>query len=166
MKHNRVVLLNALMYLVAIVAFYGCGDTVPVWVGEVKLHDYTLYRADIPCQFEASVPNNATPLALELEITYYAKLGRNDLPLFIVLENKATKEVTEYKTSVPLIINGQPLGLLEENGVDYTLSHIAVPALRLPAGSYILKIYADDPSVDKIMGIVKITSRMFEQQPK
>lgn len=166
MKHRNAVVLNALMYLVAVVAFCGCGDTVPVWVGEASLNDYTLYRADIPCRFEANIGADKQSLALELELTYYAKLGRSELPIFIVFENKQTKEVTEYKVTIPLIINGQPLGILEENGVDYTLTHLSIPKLRLPKGGYTLKIYADDPQVDKIMGIVKITARLFEQQPK
>jgi hypothetical protein len=140
---------------------------VPVWVGEANLADsgYTLYHTDSPCELQADIPASKTPLSLELEVTYYyAGIGRADLPIYIALENQATKEFSEYKTNIPLNVDGQWLGVLEENGVDYSVTHIVAPAVTLPAGKYTLKIYSDDDKTEKIFGVAKIIVRLYEQQ--
>lgn len=144
----------------------GCGDLVPVWVGTVKLDDYTLYHNDTPCTFTVNVPDTPDarqPLSLEMELTYYASgIGRSDLPLYIAIENEH-KEVQEFSTNVLLNIDGNWLGTLEENDVDYTLSHVAVPSLKLAPGKYSMKLFTADPKSEKVVGVIKITARLFKQ---
>lgn len=161
--HFRLILLSL---LTASLTLTGCGDLVPVWVGTAKLDDYTLYHNDTPCTFVVDVPNTPEArqtLSLELEVTYYASgIGRSDLPLYIAIENER-KEVQEFKTNVLLNVDGNWLGTLEENDVDYTLSHVAIPALRLPPGKYSMKLFTADPKADKVVGVIKVTARLFKQ---
>ena len=145
----------------------GCGEIVPVWVGESQLADYTLYYTE-PVDFLVEVdPIEATmDLRLELEITYYQGIGRNTLPLFIVIQDKdREKEVREFTVDVPLRTGDEWLGIPSTNEIDYVLTHNAINHLSFQQGLHTLKIFTNDEEEEKIYGIVKIVARLFENTP-
>ncbi|MEZ4775517.1 MAG: hypothetical protein R3D00_20195 [Bacteroidia bacterium] len=144
----------------------GCGEIRPVWKGEVKLANYELFYSE-PCEFNVVVPpvQDSINGMLELVITYYVGITRNNLPLFIVLEDQQ-HNVREFTTNVILKEEGEWLGMPEENEIDYTLTHIAIPELELRAGNYTLRLYANDDSEEKVYGVVNIEARIFEVEPE
>lgn len=144
----------------------GCGEIRPVWKGEVKLANYELFYSE-PCEFNVVVPAAQDSIngMLELVITYYVGITRNNLPLFIVLEDQ-NHSVKEFTTNVILKEEGEWLGMPEENEIDYTLTHIAIPEMKLSAGTYTLRLYANDDSEEKVYGVVNIEARIFEVEPE
>ncbi|MDX2247245.1 MAG: hypothetical protein SF052_10735 [Bacteroidia bacterium] len=140
----------------------GCGEIRPVWKGEIKLANYELFYSE-PCEFQVNVPQikDSLNVMLELVVTYYVGITRNNLPLFIVLEDQQ-HNVTEFTTNVVLKEEGEWLGMPEENEIDYTLTHVAIPEFNLNPGSYVLRLYANDDSEEKVYGVVNIEARIFE----
>ena len=140
----------------------GCGEIRPIWKGTAKLEGYTMYFSE-PCEYTVDLTRYTTPLQtrLELVVTYYVGTTRTSLPLFIVLED-SQHDLQEYATTVVLKENGTWLGDPEENEIDYSLTHTAVPALELKPDTYRLRIYANDEEAEKVTGVVQITARLFE----
>ncbi|MCI4668448.1 MAG: hypothetical protein MRZ79_09930 [Bacteroidia bacterium] len=153
-----------LLLVLLILSGMGCGDIRPIWKGEKQLRDkgYTLYFSE-PCEFsidlnDLNVPVNAR---LELAITYYVKISRTNLPLYLVLEDE--KHVRrEFFTNVLIKDDGEWLGAPDEDNVDYTITHLAISEIELEKGIYSLKIYSDDQDFEQIEGVVKIAARLFE----
>ncbi|MEZ4830232.1 MAG: hypothetical protein R3C61_28695 [Bacteroidia bacterium] len=144
----------------------GCGEIRPVWKGEVKLENYELFYSE-PCEFKVQIPPMQDTIngMLELVVTYYVGITRNNLPLFIVLEDQ-NHNVREFTTNVVLKEEGEWLGMPEENEIDYTLTHIAIPEVLLTSGGYTLRLYANDDSEEKVYGVVNIEARIFEVEPE
>ncbi|MEM9933230.1 MAG: hypothetical protein AAF824_06450 [Bacteroidota bacterium] len=142
-----------------------CGDIVPVWRGEIILSDYTLYYSDLPREFEIEITdqNAGQELRLEMALTYYTGLGRNEIPIYMVLEDAKTN-VQEFQTNIPIKSSGAWQGVPDENEIDYTITHTAIPSLTLEEGTYSLKIYANDDKEEKIYGIVRIAARLYNRE--
>ncbi|MEM6804332.1 MAG: hypothetical protein AAF696_23225 [Bacteroidota bacterium] len=143
----------------------GCSDITPIWKGDHKLQNFTLYTNE-PCQYKVSIgPEYEQILAkLELTITYYNKISRNDLPLSIFLEQDSSKEVQEFTVNIPLKEEGDWLGTpIEGKEYDLILSYDAVSAIKLGTGSYTLRIFADDLEVPngEIEGVMQVDARLY-----
>lgn len=151
--------------LISLTLVWGCGEIRPLWKGEVKLENYELFYSE-PCEFEVDIRNlqGETRVMLELAITYYVGITRNNLPLFIVFEDQE-HNVNEFTTNVVLKEEGEWLGFPEENEIDYTLTHIAIPEFLVKPGLHTLKFYANDDSEEKVYGVVNIEARLFEVEP-
>jgi len=94
-------------------------------------------------------------------------LERTDLPLNIVFENikNTEKFPLEFdKIIIPLKIEDKWQGKQEEYETDYTLTHVAIPSVKLPPGKYRMKIYANDAKAEKIYGVVKIGARLYANE--
>lgn len=144
----------------------GCGDITPVWKDMCKLNNSTLYYSE-PCEFtfEVTKGNPEFHGAIELAVTYYLGISRNNLPLFLVIEDKE-HNVQEFPTNIILKENSQYLGKVQDNEIDVVIIHLAVPDVTLKNGSYSLKIYSNDDKDQKIFGVVQINVRMFEAEEK
>ncbi|RMG27249.1 MAG: hypothetical protein D6730_07620 [Bacteroidetes bacterium] len=141
----------------------GCGDMIPIWRGEVTLDDYTIYHSVYPVEFEVDLSREQGAelnTRLELVIRYYVGIGRQNLPLFILIEDEENN-IREFTVDIPLKSGEQWLGVPAENEIDYVLTHTAIPSLRLKPGKYTLKMYANDELDEKIYGVVKIEARLF-----
>lgn len=143
----------------------GCSDIVPVWSGETVLKEQTLRYTEDPVEFvvDIDVADSIVSLRLELQITYYQGIGREDLPLFLILED-AQHNIIEHTTDIQLKSENEWLGVQEKNEIDYTLLHNAIPDISLRPGKYSLKIYANDQKNEQIFGIVKIVARFYRYE--
>ena len=159
----------AVSFLIGISA---CSEIVPVWVGTLDLtKDYTLYRTDLPREFEIQFdhPQPEVDVKLELELTYdISGIGRKDLPLILFLERKDSIETSlpqGFPVKIPLKENSKWLGSPGANEVDYLVTYPVIPSLLLKSGAtYSLKIYANDEQTEKIYGIVRLSARLYENQ--
>ncbi len=152
------------LYLLFLVLQTACGDIVPIWVGQQDLSDYTIYTAENPCEFSMVVDpiGEQLKLRLELEITYDIGISRSSLPIRLVILNKdKSKTLFSKETIVQLKAEGEWLGIPEENEIDYTIAHNAIPSLTIAPGTYVLEVYANDQDQAKIYGIVSITARLY-----
>lgn len=148
-----------------------CTDIVPVWSSTQKLADMTLYYSK-PVEFTditITVGEEKKPkdFYLELDITYYTPIGRTDLPLNIVFENVKNTEKFPYefdKIIVPLKVEDKWQGKQEDYETDFTLTYIAIPSVKIPPGTYRMKVYANDAKSEKIYGVVKIGARLYENE--
>ncbi|TAE47657.1 MAG: hypothetical protein EAZ89_17255 [Bacteroidetes bacterium] len=102
---------------------------------------------------------------MKLAVTYYLGISRNNLPLFLVIEDKE-HNVQEFPTNIILKENNQYLGKVQDNEIDVVIIHLAVPDVTLKNGAYSLKIYSNDDKDQKIFGVVQINVRMFEAEDK
>ncbi|MEM7659377.1 MAG: hypothetical protein AAF399_24875 [Bacteroidota bacterium] len=141
-----------------------CGEIRPLWKGTSKLEGFTMYYSE-PCEYLMDLSHLPGPVEafLELEITYYVGTNRTNVPLFLVLENKQ-HDLKEHTTNVILKADGEWVGIPAENEIDYSLSHIAIPYLRLQPDEYVLRVYANDDDAERLYGIVEIAARLFETQ--
>lgn len=98
-----------------------------------------------------------------MALTYYTGLGRNEIPIYMVLEDAKTN-VQEFQTNIPIKSSGAWQGVPDENEIDYTITHTAIPSLTLEEGTYSLKIYANDDKEEKIYGIVRIAARLYNRE--
>ncbi|MEL6195048.1 MAG: hypothetical protein AAFR66_23525 [Bacteroidota bacterium] len=156
---------SSIICLSFLLTIASCGDLVPVWRGEIILSDYTLYYSDLPREFEIDISdqNAGQELRLELELTYYTGLGRNELPIYMVLEDENTN-VQEFQTDLVIKADGSWQGIPDENEIDYTITHTAIPSIILENGKYSLKLYANDDKEEKIYGIVRIAARLYNKE--
>ena len=136
----------------------------PGMEGELVLSDYTLYYSDQPREFQIDISdqNSGQELRLELALTYYTGLGRNEIPLYMVLEDEHTN-VQEFQTDIPIKSEGAWQGVADENEIDYTVTHTAIPSIKLEKGTYSLKLYANDDKEEKIYGVVRIAARLYNK---
>jgi|GEM_PF-3556730 len=141
----------------------GCGDIVPVWVGEIILEDHTLYYTDLPRELDMVLESEEAlmDLRLELEVTYYAGMKRSQLPIFIAIEDGQNPAKIQ-STKIKLKENGEWIGERHENEIDYILTHEAISSIKLKPGKYKMKIYANDEEAEKIVGVIKIIARMYQ----
>lgn len=159
---------NIFYFSVLVLLLSSCTDIVPIWSATQNMQDLTLYYSK-PVEFndiEIKVGEEKKPedFYLELDITYYTPIGRTDLPLSIVFENTVNTEKFPFefdKVLIPLKIEDKWQGKQEEYETDYTLTHIAVPSVKLPPGKYRMKIYSNDAKSEKIYGVVKIGARLY-----
>ncbi|MEL6592698.1 MAG: hypothetical protein AAFQ68_21545, partial [Bacteroidota bacterium] len=56
------------------------------------------------------------------------------------------------------------LGEPKQNEIDFSLTHIAIPELRLKPGEYTLRIYANDEAQESVYGIVNVEARLYERE--
>ena len=144
----------------------GCGDIRPLWQGNMSMKDqgFTLHYSEDPVEFSLKINSEKeeVDLMLELVINYYVGIARNDLPLFIVLED-AEHNVFEYSSEVILKEDGEWMGAPTQNEIDYSLTHIAIPELQLKNGDYTLRIYANDEAQASIYGVVSVEARLYER---
>lgn len=144
---------------------HSCGDISPVWKGAAKLDTLTLYFSE-PLEFDIRFnhPEPELETMLELAITYDQGINLGSLPLFLTIEDEETHTVREFSIEVPLREEGQWLGYPEENGVDMTVSYIAIQELTLKSDqTYQLKIFANDEESEKIYGIIEVVARLYPQ---
>ncbi len=142
-----------------------CGDIVPIWMSYQSLEDYTLRKSSQPCEFPITIDpiGEMLNLRMEMEITYDVGIGRNNLPIRILIIDPATdKTIKEVETTITLKADGEWLGIPKENEIDYTITHNAIPVLKMKPGNYLLQVYANDRKQEKIYGIVNITARLYE----
>ena len=157
---------KAFYYIATIILLLsGCSDITPIWKGDHKLQNFTLYTNE-PCQYKVNIgPEYEQILAkLELTITYYNKISRNDLPLTIFIEQDSSKEVQEFSANIPLKKEGDWLGTpIEGKEYDLILSYDAVSQIKLETGSYTLRIFADDLEVPngEIEGVMQVDARLY-----
>ena len=151
---------------------FSCEDVTPLWKGAYQLDNYTLYTNE-PCQYDVDIRHQEEEILvkLELSITYYNKISRNNLPLSIIIEDTdSTHRVREYNTLVQLKENGKWIGTpTKDREFDLTLTHLAIPALKIRPGNYKLKIYVDElqETSGEIEGVTQIDARFFElEEPK
>ncbi len=145
----------------------GCGDIRPVWKGSMnmKKQGYTLHYSEDPVEFSLQIKDEQddVDLMLEMVISYYVGISRDALPLFLVIEDSA-HNVFEYNTEVILKEDGEWMGVPQQNEIDYSLTHIAIPELRLKAGKYTLRIYANDEAQESVYGVVNVEVRLYERE--
>lgn len=144
---------------------FGCSDITPIWKGECKVPNFTLYTNE-PCQYKVGIgPEFGTLQAkLELTITYYSKIARSDLPLNISLENDKTHDIQEISSLIPLKKEGNLIGTpIEGKEFDLILIYNTAETLQLEAGSYTLRIFANDLAVSsgEIEGVMQIDARLY-----
>lgn len=142
-----------------------CSEITPIWKGECKVSNFTLYTNE-PCEYKVDIGSEfATEQGkLELTITYYSKIARNDLPLNISLEQDNTHEIQEFSESIPLKKEGNLLGTpIEGKEYDLVLIYDLTEAIKLDAGNYTLRIFASDLEVasGEIEGVMQIDARMY-----
>ncbi|MFK7925929.1 MAG: hypothetical protein AB8H47_28530 [Bacteroidia bacterium] len=151
-------------YVMTIVVLTACGDIKPVWKGGMNMEKqgYTLHYSEDPVEFNFDLKGTDSnqELMLELVISYYVGISRSDLPLFIVLENE-NHDLFEYTSEVLLKEDDTWLGIPQQNEIDYSLTHIAIPELRLKPDTYTLRIYANDEAQESIYGVVNIEARLY-----
>jgi hypothetical protein len=162
MRRPRLFLLSAVLLLGTSL---GCGDIVPVWSGEAALQEQTLYFTENPLEFpvDIDVKDSLVNLRLELQVTYYQGIGRESLPLFLILEDK-DHNIIEHTTDILLKVENEWLGIQEKNEIDYSITHNAIPDISLLPGKYSLKIYANDEKAEKIYGVVRIIARFYRYE--
>ncbi len=159
--------LSQLLYLsILLILIAGCEDIRPIWKGEraLKSQGYSLYFSE-PCEFKMNLdfPQESLLVLMELVISYDQKIARSSIPLFLVLEDE-DHQVSEFTTTVVIKKEGEWLGMPEENGLDYTISHVAIEEFLVKKGRYSLKIYANDQQSEKVSGIVRLAARLYEQE--
>lgn len=155
-----------------LIASTACSEIVPVWTDALDLtKDYTLYRTDLPREFEIQFdhPQPELDVRLELELTYdISGIGRKDLPLILFLERKDSLETSfpqGFPIKIPLKEDSKWLGQAGTNEVDYVITYIVIESLLLKSGAaYSLKIYANDEQTEKIYGVVRLAARLYENQ--
>lgn len=163
-KHQVILwVFTALSFIVS-----SCSDVVPVATMRYKIPDMTLYYSK-PIEFNFTITgekDKAGLYYLEMDVTYYTPIGRNDLPLEIIVENTESTEKfpEEFHPVIPLKVDEKWQGKQEEYETDYTLTYIAIPAMKLKPGNYKMKIFANDPKNEKIYGVVRINARIFENE--
>ncbi|MEL7531420.1 MAG: hypothetical protein AAFN10_08945 [Bacteroidota bacterium] len=153
--------------VMTIVVMSACGDIKPVWKGDMNMEKqgYTLHYSEDPVEFQLDLKASESDLdlMLELMISYYVGISRSELPLFIVLENE-NHDLFEYTSEVILKEDDTWLGIPQQNEIDYSLTHIAIPELRLKPGTYTLRIYANDEAQESIYGVVNIEARLYMRE--
>jgi hypothetical protein len=160
----RNVIIFRLIGIAALLSFWACSDIVPVWVGQKKLDDLTLYYSDLPLEFDLRLKTEKTlDLRLELEITYYSGIGREDLPLTLIIEGDSLLP-REFPVRITLKEGEQWQGIPDANEIDYSLTYEAISSISLKPGDYILKMYANDEKEEKIYGVTRIVARLFENK--
>jgi len=154
-------------YVMTIVVLSSCGDIKPVWKGDMNMEKqgYTLHYSEDPVEFEFDLKGGEADLdlMLELMISYYVGISRSELPLFIVLENE-NHDLFEYTSEIILKDDDTWLGIPQQNEIDYSLTHIAIPELRLKPDTYTLRIYANDEAQESIYGVVNIEARLYMRE--
>ena len=127
------------------------------------MENYEMYYSE-PIEFDMDLTNMPSEVdaMLEFVVTYYVGITRNNLPLFIVIQDDQ-QNISEYTTNIVMKDEGEWLGMPEKNEIDYTLTHIAIPDIRLRPQVYKVKLYANDDDAEKVYGIVKIEARFFER---
>lgn len=154
-------------YVMTIVVLSACADIKPVWMGGMNMEKqgYTLHYSEDPVEFKFDLKGIEAnqELMLELVISYYVGISRSELPLFIVLENES-HDLFEYTSEVILKEDDTWLGIPQQNEIDYSLTHIAIPELRLNPGTYTLRIYANDEAQESIYGVVNIEARLYMRE--
>lgn len=158
--------INAFL-LVSLWLVMSCTRLTPTWSDTVSIPSETMYYRK-PLAFNTVTiagedPKKAQNYYLELDVTYYTQISRDSLPIDIYFEkvNNAEDFPHEFKCKIPLRINGEWQGKMEDYETDYTLTSIVIPQFALMPGKYIMKIYAADEKTEKIYGVVKVGARMF-----
>ncbi|MDX1907576.1 MAG: hypothetical protein SF053_11125 [Bacteroidia bacterium] len=123
--------------------------------------NYTLHYSE-PCEYTFEIQDDRPDqlARMELRLTYYQGIARDELPLFIVIEDE-NSNIQEFATTIVLKKNEQWQGEQEKNEIDYTITHEAIPGFALKKGQYSMKIYSNDETNEKILGVVAIEARLF-----
>lgn len=143
----------------------GCGGITPIWKGDCKelAESKTLYYQQ-PCEYLIEVNKlvDPGPYSLELTLTYYSQIGRTELPLFISIEDNLHK-TEDYYFSIPLKKDGRDLGVLAQNEIDLTITHLAVQELALTEDTYFLRVFYDGERImeDEAEGIIALEARLY-----
>lgn len=146
----------------------GCGGITPIWKGDCKelAESKTLYYQQ-PCEYviEANKLVSPGPYSLELTLTYYSQIGRTELPLFISIEDNL-HNTQDFYFSIPLKKDGRDLGVLAQNEIDLTITHLAVQELALPEETYFLRVFYDGERImeDEAEGIIALEARLYNAQ--
>lgn len=146
----------------------GCGGITPIWKGncEELAESKTLYYQQ-PCEYLVEVNKLADPgpYSLELTLTYYSQIGRTELPLFISIEDNL-HNTEDYYFSIPLKKDGRDLGVLAQNEIDLTITHLAVKELALTEDTYFLRVFYDGERImeDEAEGIIALEARLYNAQ--
>lgn len=153
-------------YVMTLLVVSSCGEIKPVWKDGMNMEKqgYTLHYSEDPIEFGLEIKGDEErEFLLELVVSYYVGISRSELPLFIVLENQ-NHDLFEYTTEVILKEGDKWLGEPKQNEIDFSLTHIAIPELRLKPGEYTLRIYANDEAQESVYGIVNVEARLYERE--
>ena len=155
---------NRVQATIAILLCVACSDIVPVWVNSAEIKDFSLnpgispYNIPMTLEFE-----DAKDLWLELELTYDQGIGRNKVPLKIELHSlPSEKPIQSFDIAIPIKAENEWLGIPHANGVDYTITHQAIPKLQLSAGNYMWKIFGNNQGPEPMYGIIGLSARLYE----
>lgn len=146
----------------------GCSGITPIWKGDCKelAESKTLYYQQ-PCEYLIEVGKlvDPGPYSLELTLTYYSQIGRTELPLFISIEDNL-HNTEDYYFSIPLKKDGRDLGVLAQNEIDLTITHLAVNELILTEDTYFLRVFYDGERImeDEAEGIIALEARLYNAQ--
>lgn len=149
-------------------ALSGCSGITPIWKGDCKelAESKTLYYQQ-PCEYliEKDQLVDPGPYSLELTLTYYSQIGRTELPLFISIEDNL-HNTEDYYFTIPLKKDGRDLGVLAQNEIDLTITHLAVKELDLTEDSYFLRVFYDGERImeDEAEGIIALEARLYNAQ--
>ncbi len=156
---------RALSLVVSTLLLAGCGGITPVYIGECKelASSKTLYYQQ-PCEYLLNPASfsDPGPYSLELTLTYYSKIGRTELPLYLNLEDEQ-HELQEYYFTIPLRKDGRDLGQPAQNEIDLTISHQAISSLDLSPGNHTLRIFYDGERLmeNEAKGIIALQVRLY-----
>lgn len=146
----------------------GCSGITPIWKGDCKelAESKTLYYQQ-PCEYLIEVDKlvDPGPYSLELTLTYYSQIGRTELPLFISIEDNL-HNTEDYYFSIPLKKDGRDLGILAQNEIDLTITHLAVKELTLTENTYFLRVFYDGERImeDEAEGIIALEARLYNAE--
>ncbi|MFN0201716.1 MAG: hypothetical protein ACKVTZ_09360 [Bacteroidia bacterium] len=142
-------------------AFSACSDVVPIWTDSKTLNQNCLNHTE-PEELLFTM-KDAGNFRLEMVLEYYTQISRSSLPLFIVFENLDNHQIQEFKADILLKKEGKWEGQPSGYGTDYTLTCNPVSKVKLMRGKYRLRIYSNDKTTEKIYGIVRMETRLFDR---
>lgn len=153
---------------IVLILLSSCSGITPIWKGDCKelAESKTLYYQQ-PCEYQidANQLSDPGPYSLELTLTYYSQIGRTELPLFISLEDNL-HNTQDFYFSIPLKKDGRDLGVLAQNEIDLTITHLAIEELELSEDSYFLRVFYDGARImeDEAEGIIALEVRLYNAQ--
>lgn len=155
-------------FLISLGILSGCSGITPIWKGDCEelAESKALYYQQ-PCEYLIEVGElvDPGPYSLELTLTYYSQIGRTELPLFISIEDNLHR-TEDYYFTIPLKKDGRDLGVLAQNEIDLTITHLAVRELELTEDTYFLRVFYDGEGImeAEAEGIIALEARLYNSQ--
>lgn len=137
---------------------------MPIYSKTQKVPELTLHFADQPVVFTIKTDAPEEMIQSRLELTLQidqSTFKRDELPLMLILEGPDL-DLVEYEISVPIKLDGEWLGEMDDNQVDVQIVHEAIEFLELRSpAKYSLKVFANDDKEQQIFGVIKIGARLY-----